>query len=364
MKARKTFVAIVLLFVSTLASTAYASLRSVTIESDSVPRNANIGDNISIYLGVWGVGRFGNSKTSEAIELQYYLSRSGCGDRRVHLKTEHRSLFLDKQTGDTYYRADINTTLTIPNGVYPGPWYILMVANAGSAKDCRAAGMTLSTPPKRGVLQLSSASYEAMESDGFVTATVNRTDGSDGFVSATVATSNGTATAPDDYTEVSTTVTWADGEAGEKTVDIPVINNGIEEPQEQFYVSIGNATGGARLGGEDTATVTIIDDDGNCGGEQYSGFLSGTGDTQVQPNGTWFYHHANGTYSGELTGPDGTDFDLYLYKWEGGTSNRVSSSASNTSNEVINHPDSSGYFLWLVNSYNGSGSYNLCVALP
>ncbi len=55
-------------------------------------------------------------------------------------------------------------------------------------------------PP--GTLQLSAATYSVAENGGSATITVTRTGGSAGAVGVTLATSNGTATAPADYTAV------------------------------------------------------------------------------------------------------------------------------------------------------------------
>lgn len=89
-----------------------------------------------------------------------------------------------------------------------------------------------------------------------------------------------------------------------------------------------------------------------------------TGETQVQPNGDWFYHDANGMYTGNLSVDSGADLDLYLFKWEWGDWTLVSLSNSNSSYERINYTGSSGYYFWLVHSYDGNGSYELCVTLP
>ena len=57
--------------------------------------------------------------------------------------------------------------------------------------------------PGAGTIQFSAATYSVGENAGTATVTVTRTGGSSGAVSVTFATSNGTATAPGDYTAVS-----------------------------------------------------------------------------------------------------------------------------------------------------------------
>ena len=58
----------------------------------------------------------------------------------------------------------------------------------------------------------------------------------------------------------------------------------------------------------------------------------------------------------------GTDFDLYLYKWQRNRWRKVDSSLSYTSEEEISYSASSGYYVWGVESYQGSGSYDMCMS--
>jgi parallel beta-helix repeat protein len=87
-----------------------------------------------------------------------------------------------------------------------------------------------------------------------------RLGGSAGTVSVDWATHDGTAKSPGDYTAASGTLTFADGETS-KNITIPVINDSTFEATESFTVTLSNPTGGATLGSQTTATVTINDDD-------------------------------------------------------------------------------------------------------
>ncbi len=116
-----------------------------------------------------------------------------------------------------------------------------------------------------------------------------------------------------------------------------------------------------------TKSVTVTDPPGGgapCTGcTEYTGFLSGTGDSDVQPNGTYYYS-ASGTHEGWLEGPGGTDFDLSLYKWSGSRWSRVASSTSSSSSEHIKYTGSSGYYYFRISSYSGSGSYQFWLKRP
>ncbi|MBT8131458.1 MAG: S8 family peptidase [Gammaproteobacteria bacterium] len=99
------------------------------------------------------------------------------------------------------------------------------------------------------------------------------------------------------------------------------------------------------------------------GQDEYVGSLSGTGDEAFEPDGTYYYSSA-GTHSGVLSGPGGTDFDLYLWKWNGNGWSTVASSLSGSSEESISYYGSSGYYAWRIYSYSGSGSYTFCLDRP
>ena len=71
----------------------------------------------------------------------------------------------------------------------------------------------------------------------------------------------------------------------------------------------------------------------NC--TEYQGSLSGTGASQYQPNGTYYFSSVSGTHRGWLQGPANADFDLYLQKWNGFWWVTVAVSESVTSTEQI-----------------------------
>ena len=132
-----------------------------------------------------------------------------------------------------------------------------------------------------------------------------------------------------------------------------------------------------------TVTLTVTDDDGatdaasadvsvtapvgsgpcsTC--EAYSGNLSGSGDDDYQPDGTYYYSGSSGTHDGYLEGPASADFDLELYKWNGSRWSKVAESVSSTSSEQISYSGTRGYYLWRVLSYSGSGSYDFYLQRP
>jgi len=116
--------------------------------------------------------------------------------------------------------------------------------------------------PVPGVLSLSQANYTVNENGTPVNqVTVIRTGGSSGEVSVTLTLSDGTAIAPDDYTNTPITVNFANGETS-KTVTIPIINDTVLENTETINLTLTNPTGGATINdAQKIAIINILDDD-------------------------------------------------------------------------------------------------------
>jgi hypothetical protein len=76
-----------------------------------------------------------------------------------------------------------------------------------------------------------------------------------------VASSDGSASAAQDYSAVSTTVSFAAGDAVAKTISVPIADDDAAETDETLTLTLSAATGGASLGARRSATLTILDDD-------------------------------------------------------------------------------------------------------
>ncbi len=81
------------------------------------------------------------------------------------------------------------------------------------------------------------------ENGGNATITITRTGGSSGAVGVTFATGNGTATAPADYTAVSQTVSFANADTANKTINIPIIDDSAVEGNETVNLTLSSPTG-------------------------------------------------------------------------------------------------------------------------
>jgi len=113
-----------------------------------------------------------------------------------------------------------------------------------------------------GILEFTSTTVEIAENAGNVTLQVNRSQGNQGEVSVnylTQTTATQTAQAGSDYTATTGTLTWANGEANNQAITIPILADSATEPNETFSVNLSAPLGQASLGANATAIVTILD---------------------------------------------------------------------------------------------------------
>jgi Ca2+-binding RTX toxin-like protein len=116
-----------------------------------------------------------------------------------------------------------------------------------------------------GTLSFSSSTFTINEDGTPVQAiTVIRTGGSYGSVSAALWVKSGTATDPRDYPYTNNnppTVTFADGDTTPKVIQFPVIDDRMHEPNETVNLSLVWPKGRATIGTQNTAVLTIVDND-------------------------------------------------------------------------------------------------------
>lgn len=112
-----------------------------------------------------------------------------------------------------------------------------------------------------GSLGFGAASYTVSEGSGTAVVLVNRTGGSTGAISVDYASDDGTAVAGVDYTAVSGTLNWADGDSSARTINIPLLDDGVREDfLETLHITLNN-TVGATILAPNPVTIDIQDDD-------------------------------------------------------------------------------------------------------
>ena len=169
--------------------------------------------------------------------------------------------------GDT---ANKNVVLTILNDALVEPAETFTVSFFTNTVGASLGALTTATvtitdddtpPASPGVIQFAQAAYSVGEATGTVTLVATRTSGSSSSVNGYYRTANGTATAGQDYTATTNFVTWADGDTANKNVAITILNDSVVESNETFTVTFFTTFGGATIGAQAAATVTITDDD-------------------------------------------------------------------------------------------------------
>lgn len=129
-------------------------------------------------------------------------------------------------------------------------------------------GMTLGTPSAATVtiqdaqqgVQFSAPSYQVTEGTANAVITVVRTGPAGGPVTVRYATAPGTATPGADYTPVSGTLTFT-GTVRQMTFMVPIANDTLPEGAETVLLVLADPGGGAQLGPQAAATLTILDND-------------------------------------------------------------------------------------------------------
>lgn len=125
-----------------------------------------------------------------------------------------------------------------------------------------------------GSLRFAGANLNVQEFGGARQIVVQRVGGDDGAVSVSFQTEDGSAVAGQDYQQVSGAINWADNDDDPKTFQVPIVDDGDDEGDENFRVRLLNPGGGATLAQPNVVTVTIRDDDQGGGGPPGGG--SGT----------------------------------------------------------------------------------------
>ena len=122
------------------------------------------------------------------------------------------------------------------------------------------AGLTLARiftlpPALPGQVQFSAATAAGAEATS-LTVTAKRTGGSYGALTVNYGTQPGTAAATR-YTPVAGTLSWGDGDVSNKTFTVPLLNDGIAQPNQTFVLNLGVPIGGTSTSTPWRSVVTI-----------------------------------------------------------------------------------------------------------
>ena len=184
------------------------------------------------------------------------------------------------RTGD-FISAALPTSVTVPSGATAHTLTIDTVADDADETD-GSVTVTITAHSAYVVGTPDSATVEILDDDALaltldlagggtqaeraanLTFTVTLSGSPTSTVSVDWTTADGTAAAGQDYTAANGTVQFAAGATGSdlmKTFTVALLDDGVDEPDEQFTVTLSNAQGDGAQIGTGTATVTITDDD-------------------------------------------------------------------------------------------------------
>lgn len=173
-------------------------------------------------------------------------------------------------------------------------------ATIGSPSSVTVTISESSGPP---TLQFSAPTLSVNEGSSSASFTVTRSGATGSAVGATVSTSAGSATADADYTETTSTLSFAAGQTS-TTFTVPLLDDQRFEPNETFTATLSAPTGGATLGSVASATATIVETDARP-----TLALTGTAGIVSEASGTFT---ATVTRTGALDDPVGVTFTTTL----------------------------------------------------
>ena len=187
------------------------------------------------------------------------LSSSDTGEATVTPAT----LTFTSANGTT---AQTVTVTGVDDGIADGDVALTIVTSAAASADASYNGqavadvsVTNADDETGGQFAFSAAGYAVSEDGVSVTITVTRSNGSATPATVNYATSDQTATAGVDYTSTAGTLSFAVGETS-KTFTVPVSNDPLIEGFETIGLALSVPTGGAALGVQSFATITLNDE--------------------------------------------------------------------------------------------------------
>ena len=138
---------------------------------------------------------------------------------------------------------------------------IFSTENEGSPTNSLTATATIiDNDLASGRISFASTNYSAAEGSGNASIVLERRGGSVGQVQASVAAFAGTASNGADFTGVTNTVVWVNGDVAPKTVLVPLLDDSSVETNETVTLRM-LSTFPSNAAGTTNATLTILEDD-------------------------------------------------------------------------------------------------------
>ncbi|NDD40761.1 MAG: hypothetical protein EB082_20510, partial [Verrucomicrobia bacterium] len=245
--------------------------------------------------------------TNPATAGSDYIAVSG---RLTFLGGETNKSFTVPIINDVLVEQDETIILTLTNATGSAT---IGVPGAATNAIIQATLTIIDDDFAAGRISLASSSYVVTEDAGSVQVVVQRNGGAQGAASAVFFSTNGpSATNLVDFTGVTNTLTWGNGDGSTRTITIPILNNLNVDGTRVFGVSLTNITT-AIAGLTTNASITINDDDA-YGNISFSSATYGVAENGGAVTITLIRQNGNGgsvnatVYSSNLTATAGTDF--------------------------------------------------------
>ncbi len=207
-----------------------------------------------------GSGSHANINLKGPITIEVPLGNVNVGEV-FNVQTHASSSAWNYKQGETYLFAGLRDPAKIKGLDFSFTGLEQLPAQHDIRSAPVAQPCTAGPDPVAGSLQFSSASFRSPERPGAALVSVTRSGGTRGAVSVLFETADGTALAGSDYQPVKSVVKFADGEAGTRTIAVPLVLDNVAEPDETVNLKLSMFSGCAVLGTQSTATLTILDDD-------------------------------------------------------------------------------------------------------
>lgn len=238
---------------------------TVTLQSEDQPAQPGI---IALAQSVYTIQENGGSLlvsvvrsggASGAVSITYATSDGTAQAGQDYTAVSGILTWADGETGPKTFSIPI-----LNDGLFEGSegFSITLSQPTGGATvgSPASASITIQNDDAAPILSFSSATYQVLESIGMAVVTVIRTENLVGDVTVDYSAAAGTATPGSDFTPVSGTLHFPSGVASQ-TFSVPIENDAVDEAIETILLSLTNPTGGAVLGANDDALLSLLDDD-------------------------------------------------------------------------------------------------------
>ena len=231
------------------------------ITDDDNPPTVSIGD-VSILEGNQGTTTFTfNVSLSVASGLASSVNFStASGTATAGIDYQATSGTVNFAAGETVKTATVTVNTDLISELNETFFVNLTAPLNLTIADGQGIG-TILDDDNPGKIAFAFATYSTGEGSPNATITLARTNGIAGAVAVNYTTANGTATAGSDYQTASGTLVFNDGQTS-ASFSVPILQDSNGEANETVFLSISNPVGGATLGTQTTAVLTIFDDDG------------------------------------------------------------------------------------------------------